>query len=472
MADDSNFRSYRPRDPRAPDRGTAASTGGGRQGANDPLAELARLIGQTDPFADLNRKAGGHAAVPRMPRASEFDTPVRPVPPAASYDRHQPSIAARHLGPAPFDQSSLEPEAGFEPAYDPAIFGSAPQNAGHPQQPYYPDPSAMPQGEEHYEDDYMEPRPRRGMKTIALVAALAIVGAGAAFGYRALFGTRDAGTPPVIKADSSPSKVVPPSKKEASNKLIYDRVGDSSQGEKIVSREEQPMSVPNAQAANSGPSLPGMANSPDGAGPASPPLAAMPAGPDIAEPKKVRTVAIRPDQPLSASVSTPANMTPQPAPDRPPAPAPVAAPRSLAPAAAVEPAAAPQPRNAPLSLVPQSIDQAPAASARPAASPAASAQPGAPTQLASVNPVAAAGTYAVQISSQRSEAEAQSSFRSLQAKYPSVLGGQQPIIRRADLGSKGIYYRAMVGPFASLDQATEVCRNLKAAGGQCVVQRN
>ena len=82
------------------------------------------------------------------------------------------------------------------------------------------------------------------------------------------------------------------------------------------------------------------------------------------------------------------------------------------------------------------------------------------------------GGYAVQISSQRSEAEAQSSFRDLQAKYPSVLGGRQPMVRRADLGEKGVYYRAMVGPFASADQATELCSDLKAAGGSCIVQKN
>ncbi len=78
----------------------------------------------------------------------------------------------------------------------------------------------------------------------------------------------------------------------------------------------------------------------------------------------------------------------------------------------------------------------------------------------------------MQISSQRTEAEAQASFRSLQAKYPDLLNNRQPIIRRADLGDKGIYFRAMVGPFVSQDQATGFCGSLKSAGGQCVVQRN
>jgi hypothetical protein len=41
-----------------------------------------------------------------------------------------------------------------------------------------------------------------------------------------------------------------------------------------------------------------------------------------------------------------------------------------------------------------------------------------------------------------------------------------------DLGAKGIYYRAMVGPFASMEKAAGMCRTLKAAGCNCLVQRN
>jgi hypothetical protein len=78
----------------------------------------------------------------------------------------------------------------------------------------------------------------------------------------------------------------------------------------------------------------------------------------------------------------------------------------------------------------------------------------------------------VQISSQRSEAEAHASFRAMQAKYRSVLGNHQEIIRRADLGAKGTYYRAMVGPFASAGEAGHLCSALKAAGGQCIIVRN
>ena len=117
--------------------------------------------------------------------------------------------------------------------------------------------------------------------------------------------------------------------------------------------------------------------------------------------------------------------------------------------------------SAPLSLAPQ-----------------AGAQPDpTPGRMAAVNPAQTApapavGGYVVQVSSQKSEADAQASFRALQGKFPAVLGSRSPLIKRADLGDKGVFYRAMVGPFGSPDEAAQFCGNLKTAGGQCVVQRN
>jgi hypothetical protein len=85
---------------------------------------------------------------------------------------------------------------------------------------------------------------------------------------------------------------------------------------------------------------------------------------------------------------------------------------------------------------------------------------------------AAVQGYVVQVSARRSEADARASFRSLQSKFPRQLGGRTAVVQRADLGAKGIYYRALVGPFASAGAADQFCGSLKTAGGQCVVQRN
>jgi SPOR domain len=85
-----------------------------------------------------------------------------------------------------------------------------------------------------------------------------------------------------------------------------------------------------------------------------------------------------------------------------------------------------------------------------------------------VSPPVSAGGYAVQVTSERSESGAQAAFRTLQAKYASQLSGRQPIIRRADLGAAGIYYRALVGPFASAEKAAKLFSGLKA----CIIQKN
>jgi len=94
------------------------------------------------------------------------------------------------------------------------------------------------------------------------------------------------------------------------------------------------------------------------------------------------------------------------------------------------------------------------------------------TTPAATTPPATGGGYAVQLSSQRSEAEAQSAYREMQGRFPSQLANRTPIIRRADLGAKGTYYRTLVGPFASHEEAETMCSNLKAAGGSCIVQKN
>ena len=78
----------------------------------------------------------------------------------------------------------------------------------------------------------------------------------------------------------------------------------------------------------------------------------------------------------------------------------------------------------------------------------------------------------VQLVSNKSEAETQSSFKFLQSKYPTVLGNRTALIRRVELGDRGTYYRAHVGPFANADQANVLCDRLKSAGGQCLVHKN
>jgi hypothetical protein len=83
-----------------------------------------------------------------------------------------------------------------------------------------------------------------------------------------------------------------------------------------------------------------------------------------------------------------------------------------------------------------------------------------------------AGGYLVQVSSKLSEIDAKTSYQELQDKFPAVLGSRSAMIKRADLGNKGVYYRALVGPFGTPDEASQFCGSLITAGGRCVVQRN
>ena len=488
MADDQFQRSYRASEP--PVRGPAKSTG------NDPLAELARLIGQTDPFGEFGREAARRPAAPPSEERSDWNTQplgTRYTPQAAP-DSRAGVLPQRSTGNGYYTARSAPPEqldapqsehgvqgygrqtySGTPPADEDAYpadheaRGYAPGQADYPQDAYEQDVAQ--QADDEYYEDAPSSRRRLGVMAIAGVLALAVVGTAGAFGYRTLFGSSGSPQPPpVIKADAGPNKIVPATagKDSQANKLITERVNERGQSERLVSREEQPIDKPTAVVLSQ-------------------PQQQLPMGSGVigTEPKKVRTIAIHPDQ--VADASAPGTSPLAAAPRTAPAPAPAArasapparaatgatadAEDDAAPAPAARSAvrqAAPASGNAPLSLNPDA-----SAAARASAAPARTAAVAPPVQPA---PAASSGTAGpgsyVQVSSQRSEAEAQSAFRSLQAKYPTQLGGRQLQILKADLGAKGTYYRAAVGPFGNANEAAELCSSLKSAGGQCLIQRN
>ncbi len=174
--------------------------------------------------------------------------------------------------------------------------------------------------------------------------------------------------------------------------------------------------------------------------------------------------ASRADAPLVAQAAPQAASQTAPA----PAPAPALVAQAAKPAV---PERAPESAGpAPLSLptgrfvpVNYSFDYKPAF-----VSPARQAT-GAPRAAAA--PVRQGPAAYLQLTSQRSEAEAKAAFNSLRAKYAAILGDRQMVIRRADLGGKGIYYRAQIGP-VSAAEADKQCSALRAVGGQCFVQYN
>src|SRR5262245_28700704 len=479
MADDQTQRTYRASEP--PVRGQAKAP------SNDPLAELARLIGQTDPFGEYDRAAGRPTSPPPAEYPDWSNQPAR-----SSYgeqgglDARQPAGTQRSSGDrfysgraAPVEQSTRQLSSAQNYGRQP--YGSAPvtgadfyqsqdeaRYAGEYQQDAYEQDAAQ-YGEEEYYEDAPPPRRRFAVTAIAGVCALAVVGTAGAFGYRALFGSSTTNQqPPVIKADAGPTKVVPAAagKDAQSSKLITERVNERGQSEKLVSREEQPIDKPATVVLSQAVQQ-----------------SALGSGVVGSEPKKVRTIAIRPDQSAdgmpqgaAAVAAAPpirsAAQAPRAPATRPSADNAIAEPEpstnSNPPARGAQPVrqATPAP-NVPLSLSP---DTSPARTqAPPSQTAAVSPQAAAPAPAAGSSP--GSGTF-VQVSSQRSEGEAQAAYRSLQAKYPSQLSGRELSIQKAELGAKGTYYRAMIGPFASANEASEWCSSLKAAGGQCLVPRN
>lgn len=567
MADDTPQRPYRSNLP--PTRGPAASIPVPAAAGNDPLAELARLIGQNDPFSEfgqngarrVNPAATAPASPPPRPNEALEWPPtglsqpqsrptntrdLPPVPQRQDYAARMPEPAAPPLadpqafgaggfGRSPFggDYYPAEPAqpAYGGPAFPPQTGGFPPQPAGFPpqtgdfpaqtygvpgfppqggadfdhqhdafgddygQDPYQQDHDPHqapgygqfgPQSDDYYDDDAPSGGRRIGVIAIAGIFALAVIGTAGAFGYRAIFGSSgSSGPPPVIKADSTPSKIVPASAgRDAQDKTAASRPIDPTQGERLVSREEQPVAVTAAKPGN----VIFPQDATQGQGQIQNNPVQLGSGIVGGDPKRIHTLVIRPDQAEAGNAggsmadaapqgAAPApqptaiqprvtNVTPvraaSPPPPPPPAPRQVAEPAPRQVATRAEPAPV---ENAPLSLNPN------AATARRA--PARTAPQyntaSAPVRVA---PTVAGGGYAVQVTARRSEQDAQADFRNLQSRFPDQLGGRQALIKRADLGAKGVYYRAMIGPFGSSAEANEVCSSLKAAGGACIVQKN
>ena len=531
---ESDRRSYR-------DSAVGRSSETPRAQADDPLAELARLIGQSVPMdraAGQDRRSTARAAdaaqdeVVGEPRDDYYSAPdesryedFNERYELANEKRYDRSV---HADPPPFTRSSRhDQEADFAAAAahklhdfigddrDGTAYNEAEAPSSDPGDDRYGDEyndEAHDHSDDHadgeeYEDynEGLNTRRRGGFVLVVMIFGLAVLGAAGVFAYRAMFGGPMLPTlPPIIKAEGGPNKIMPGDGNSPANasRQTDSNTETAASGERLVPREERPVEMP--APANPAPrsvsTVPIFPDPPSAGGPGavvgfpalapsnnpasstqppttvrpgiptapspavtsaaassaatSAPLASMsspastPTVPGAPSPKKIRTVSIHTEQPNAADPTT-GSATP------------------------TRPSAQAHDANEPLSIVPSSTDS-PTATTRPRTIPAQPVPLNKPpaNETASAVPVAAAGSYTVQVSSQRSEDEAQSSFRDLQAKYPDLLGGRTPIIRRADLGAKGIYYRAMVGPFASADQATELCSNLKAAGGSCLVQKN
>jgi hypothetical protein len=464
---------------------------------NDPLAELARIVGQDDPFQAILAHDG--AARPRQQtsaiddlfaardtvtpasrqaqaRSTEFELPdfdlggYAPQPEAARSNAQ----AYAYQQPAQPQQQDAYNEAAYADAYyDDGANAYADTNYAQPERLNYP--------------PIEKPRSRKGLIAIGAVVGAIVIGGGAAYTFTGN-PTGTGGAPILVQATKDPVKVQPqnPGGVEIpnQNKQIYERAQQNTET-KVVNREEQPVDVKQAVRSSSGSAVA------DATGTTVPGAAAQgrntPNSLNLGEPRKVRTVTIRPDGTVAGA--------PEAAPAARPAPVPAMTMPAAASAPSVQTAAtqttAPQPK--PSAATPAAVPAAPAptpkpapvattpAAATPVAStpaPTAPATP-APQKVAAVQPAAAApavaasdtgvGGFSAQLGVAGSEAAANATFAQLQRKY-SDLEGMPSLIRKAEVNGNTVY-RVRVGPL-SREEASSLCSKLQGQGGQCFVAKN
>lgn len=77
--------------------------------------------------------------------------------------------------------------------------------------------------------------------------------------------------------------------------------------------------------------------------------------------------------------------------------------------------------------------------------------------------------FRIQLASVQKQSEVDGEWARLKKRIGTPLDGLQLHVEQADLGTKGIYHRLQVGPFATRAAAVAACQSVKAAGGDCLV---
>jgi hypothetical protein len=542
----------------------------------DPLDELARLVGLDAPEPKPRQTVLGFAPRAEAPRLP----PVHPLHIDEPADE-APEMAPAIMVDAPLrgaldDASRAQDFSSLAQDFDPRHFGR-----------HGPIPHAAAGDGEATAADEAPSASRRSGRVLATMGILVVVGAAGLVGAWVVKGAPGLPkTPPLIMAADGPTKIQPPtddtiaSPSDSASVLLKDQKG-KPEPVKLVSSQEQPVDLaqqakvqpvpapapvvaavmaaapPAASSATSAPLAAASAmtaatvsTSPapaapvaTAAGPARSIAAlssigstnAAPAAPAaFPEPKRVKTVSVRPD---GSVISSGSEVVADARPGADPAAAPANPAVSAAPPddAAAQPAHPPVPRarpsfdasadsaaqpatpklDLPTKLSPKSSARVPIAKTDTTVASGAGQTPDAaraqaqpqpaqqadqpqksplqvgsdifqsvtkavggepqPTQVAAADPVATAtttssGSYAVQLAAPATDKEAQSASARLQAKYAHALGGLQPTIHQADVNGRSIY-RVRVNGMAKAD-AVALCQKLKASGGDCFVARD
>ncbi len=305
--------------------------------------------------------------------------------------------------------------------------------------------------EDELENDHLPP-PRRSRKMLiaAALAGALVVGGGGAYLYKSVKGAGggEENATPFIRADNRPLKELPgnPGGKQFPNgeKTIYDRLTpDGQQIQAAAYAPPAPAAAPTAQpaAGNSleeriDEALRKAQQASDAPQPVAPARGAD-------QPTVVRSESYRPDGTRVDSNGR-TTVTPTIVDMNAGLPPPFGA--------STQTVAPPQPQMA------APFHTAPVPSSPAPASRSASLTPAEPTATPT-------GGYWVSLKSANDEKAIQKDLTVLTDKYKSVLGDVQVTSKIADLGAKGVHYRAVAGPISSRQEALELCQKIKGVGG-------
>ncbi|MSP19944.1 MAG: SPOR domain-containing protein [Alphaproteobacteria bacterium] len=380
-----------------------------------------------------------------------------------------------------------------------------------------PPPEYLRQGPATVPAPPAEARSNWGRAGIILsLVTLSAFGGGVWFAYQQ--GVREGQTlaPPLVRADTSPTRIVPvePGGMVVANqdKRVFDTMALADLGprvEQLLPPPETPMAppiaeprvvapltplppttvataapvadvvptpvpdapvvalTPRAEAPNGVP-VPPRAAVPEAAPADGRPLALLPPetpmAPPIVAPRVVAP--LTPLPPTTVATAAPvADVVPTPVPD---APVVALTPRAEAPNGVPVPPRAAVPEAAPadgrpLALLPPAATPAPAAVAPRPATTTATATP--PTAAG-----AAGGTFRIQLGSYGDAKAAMDNWDVLKRKYATILTGMQPTVIAATVQGR-TYHRLQAGPLGTVAAANDMCARVKAGGTDCLVVR-
>jgi hypothetical protein len=434
------------------------------QGDDDPLAELARFVGeQEDPyktvFEPLSRRPAG--TLWRGPDHGEGE----------EFGAHEPPIRGDFAAIEAGLLGAARHESGENLSLSEELDGC--EEAEGVEHWRYEDTA---EGSGEAGPPFEEIRSRRPLYLMAAMIVAGIIGIGASFAFKGAVSPQDEIA--TIRAADGPAKIHP---ETAAGTEIPDQdasiLGGSPQQPPVavINNVEQPAdltasaNVPEAQA-NPPRAIAGLATGAASVPVPAPPAQAQPqpsAEPlsiaDLLEPKKVKTVSVRPDGTLLPN-DAPPQVT-----------------ETAVPVPAARPTAASMTKAAtPKSAARVATTPKPAADAsgnpQPRTSVAAKAKREELADTRDVVPAAGAPqpsprSFAVQLAAPGTEQEARETQVRLTQKFAAELAGFHTSIYKAAVGGKPVY-RVRVAGFPSRDEAIALCQKVQSNGGNCFVAKN